>query len=116
MEQASCKACQLVNPRPRELPCFSCSFVLVCWQVHKAELKALQSQLDQAYSDLSELQYNSDQDKAALEDQVQAAQEQIKVRSDDLVTYISIAHRPGTLLITSSTYAQYLSVLQANIT
>lgn len=78
----------------------------MCWQSHKAELTALQSQLDQAYSDLSELQYNSDQDKAALEDQVQAAQEQIKVRSSDLMTAtggisqpvgLVSAQRPGTL-------------------
>jgi len=48
-------------------------------QAHKAELQQLQSQLDQAYNDLSELQYNTDQEKAALEDKAQAAEEQLKV-------------------------------------
>lgn len=50
------------------------------WQAHKSELKQLQGQLDQAYNDLSELQYSTDQDKAALEEQVQAAQERVQVR------------------------------------
>ena len=49
-------------------------------QAHKAELKEVQSQLDQAYNDLSELQYNTDQEKAALEDKAQAAQQQLQVR------------------------------------
>jgi hypothetical protein len=40
----------------------------------------VQSQLDQAYNDLSELQFNSDQEKVALEAQLQQAQEQTKVR------------------------------------
>lgn len=48
--------------------------------MHKSELKQLQGQLDQAYNDLSELQYSTDQDKVALEEQVQAAQERVKVR------------------------------------
>lgn len=51
----------------------------VCAQAHKSELKDLQAQLDQAYNDLSELQYNTDQEKAALEDKVQAAEQQLKV-------------------------------------
>lgn len=52
---------------------------MVLLQAHKAELQQLQSQLDQAYNDLSELQYNTDQEKAALEDKAQAAEEQLKV-------------------------------------
>ena len=49
------------------------------WQAHKSELKELQAQLDQAYNDLSELQYSTDQEKAALQDKAQAAEEQLKV-------------------------------------
>jgi hypothetical protein len=42
-------------------------------------LTEVQSQLDQAYNELSELQFNSDQEKVALEAQLQQAQEQLKV-------------------------------------
>jgi hypothetical protein len=51
----------------------------MCLQAHQSALTEVQSQLDQAYNDLSELQFNSDQEKVALEAQLQQAQEQIKV-------------------------------------
>lgn len=53
-------------------------------QAHKAELKELQSQLDQAYESLSELQYNTDQEKAALQDKVETTQAQLQVRMREL--------------------------------
>lgn len=56
-----------------------CCHSLVCLQANTTQLQELQTQLDQAYNDLSELQYSSDQDKAALEAQVQALQEQLHV-------------------------------------
>lgn len=51
----------------------------VCFQTHQKDMQELQAQLDQAYNDLSELQFSSDQEKVQLEAQVQQAQEQLQV-------------------------------------
>lgn len=53
----------------------------VCVQVHTKNLTELQSQLDQAYHDLNELQFTSDQEKAQLEAQVKEVKQQLTVSS-----------------------------------
>lgn len=65
------------QPTPHHLPHTAACALL---QAHQSALAEVQSQLDQAYNDLSELQFSSDQDKVALEAQLQQAQEQLKVR------------------------------------
>jgi hypothetical protein len=65
---------------PAHLGCVPCVAASSLLQAHHSALAEVQSQLDQAYNDLSELQFSSDQEKVALEAQLQQAQEQLKVR------------------------------------
>ncbi len=47
------------------------TWVFTCLQEHAAALASLQERLEQAYQDMSDMQFNTDQDKAQTDAQLQ---------------------------------------------